>query len=68
MTAKKPLFKNYIAVKITDIDLEIDRLKALLATGLSNPYKNYLQGQLEAYLAFRMQEKIFIAPVKTTLN
>lgn len=57
---KKP---THISVKIEDVDFEISRLKALLFAQPDNDIKRHLQGQLEAYLAVRMQRKVFIAPL-----
>ncbi len=56
---------THITVKIEYIDFEINRLKDRLSVQLSYPIKKHLQGQLEAYLAVKMQNKVCIAEQKT---
>lgn len=56
---------THIVVKIEDVDFEINRLKERLLEPLSYPIKNHLKGQLEAYLAVKMQNKVCIAEHKT---
>lgn len=56
---------THIIVRIEDIDFEICRLKGRLAAQLRNPLKIKLQGQLEAYLAVKMQNKVVVNDRKT---
>lgn len=56
---------THIIVSIEDLDFEIDCLKGRLLHSLDNPTRNHLKGQIEAYLAVKMQNKVCIPDKKT---